>query len=222
MLANPMPMLIFSIALGVIHILCALVVKLIYAIRNKDLLGALADAISWILILTAGSAFAVTLFVKLDPLLNNIIQYISFGAIGIGVLLIIILNGRNKTSIAGKAVSAFTGLYNSTAYLSDILSYSRILALALSSGVIAMTFNILGEMVWNSIPFIGIILGSIVYLIGHGFNFVMGLLSAYVHAGRLQYLEYYGKFYEGGGYLYEPLQLQLKYVYKVNLQKESK
>ncbi|HHX75771.1 MAG TPA: hypothetical protein GX698_00165, partial [Acholeplasmataceae bacterium] len=131
------------------------------------------------------------------------------------------LNGRDQKSIVGKMVSAFTGLYNSTGYLSDILSYSRILALALSSAVIAYTMNLLADMVWHSMPVIGILFGILVYIVGHVFNFIMGMLSAYVHAGRLQYLEFYGKFFEGGGYLFEPLQLQLKYVYQVNLKENN-
>ncbi|VEU82010.1 V-type ATP synthase subunit I [Acholeplasma hippikon] len=218
---DPLPMLIISIALGIVHILCGLVLKLILAIRRKDILGALADSVSWISILTGLSLYAITLALPMTDTVKSVITYTALVLIGLGVLLIILLNGREKPTFMGKAVSAFTGLYNSTAYLSDILSYSRILALALSSGVIAMTFNILGEMVFNSIPVIGIILGLLVYIVGHVFNFVMGLLSAYVHAGRLQYLEFYGKFFEGGGYLYEPLQLQLKYVYKVNLKKDN-
>lgn len=217
---DPMPMLIVSIGIGILHILCGLVLKFILALRKKDILGALAESLSWILILSGLAVYAITIANLFGNSANQILTYIALGFIGVGVLLIILFNGREKSSILGKAMSAFTGLYNSTAYLSDILSYSRILALALSSGVIAMTFNILGGMVFNSIPVIGVVLGLLVYIVGHVFNFVMGLLSAYVHAGRLQYLEFYGKFFEGGGFLYEPLQLQLKYVYKVNLKKE--
>lgn len=218
---NPVPMLIISIAIGIIHIICALIMKMINTAKQGDILTGIADGLSWILILSGVSIYATTMFIQLDAMFMNVLTYVSLGLIGIGVFIIIILSGRHTKNIFGKMLSAFTGLYNSTSYLSDVLSYSRILALALSSAVIAFTMNLLADMVWNSIPFVGILLGIIVYLIGHIFNFVMGLLSAYVHAGRLQYLEYYGKFYEGGGYLFEPLQLQLKYVYQVSL-KEKK
>lgn len=105
------------------------------------------------------------------------------------------------------------GLYGITGYLSDILSYSRILALALSSGVIAYSMNIIGMMVIG--PWYGYILGIIVFIIGHVFNLAMGLLSAYVHDSRLQYIEFFGKFYEGGGYAFKPLELQYNYIYKI-------
>jgi len=71
--------------------------------------------------------------------------------------------------------------------------------------------NLLAGMV-GGIPVVGILFAAIVYLIGHVFNFAMGLLSAYVHDGRLQYLEFFGKFYEGGGYEFTPFSYKLKYV----------
>jgi V/A-type H+-transporting ATPase subunit I len=100
--------------------------------------------------------------------------------------------------------------------MSDVLSYSRILALALSSAVIAMVMNMLGGMVFGTIPVLGVILAIIIYILGHTFNLGMGLLSAYVHDSRLQYIEFFGKFYDGGGYEFKPLSLNLKYVDKVN------
>lgn len=218
---DPVPMLIASLVIGFFHIICALVMKIINMVRQGDILSALNDAVSWILILVGIALYALTMFIPMDLMFIDILTYVALGLIILGVLIIILLNGRDQKGIMGKVVSAFTGLYNSTAYLSDILSYSRILALALSSAVIAFTMNLLADMVWNSIPILGILLGIVVYLVGHIFNFVMGLLSAYVHAGRLQYLEYYGKFYEGGGYLFEPLSLQLKYVYQVKLKEEK-
>ncbi|MFA5692838.1 MAG: V-type ATP synthase subunit I [Acholeplasmataceae bacterium] len=217
---DPIPMLIISIVIGVIHLITALIMKLILSIKQKDILTGLNDAVSWILILIGISLLALGM-VLTDEGFKEILNISGMVLSGIGVLLIIVLSGRDTKSIFGKFTSAFGGLYNSTSYLSDVLSYSRILALALSSGVIAMTFNILGDLVWHSIPILGILLGLIVYIIGHVFNFVMGLLSAYVHTGRLQYLEFYGKFYEGGGYLYKPFNVDLKYLYKIELEEKE-
>jgi len=81
----------------------------------------------------------------------------------------------------------------------------------LSTAVIAFTMNLLAGMVMG-IPIIGILFGLIIYLVGHTFNFAMGLLSAYVHDGRLQYLEFFGKFYEGGGYEFTPFSYKYKYL----------
>ena len=104
--------------------------------------------------------------------------------------------------------------------VSDILSYSRILALSLSSAVIASTMNLLAGMIQGSV--IGFILSLLVYLVGHVFNFVMSMLSAYVHDGRLQYIEFFGKFYEGGGYLFEPFSIRLKQISEISDLREER
>ena len=83
--------------------------------------------------------------------------------------------------------------------MSDILSYSRILALSMSSGVIALVMNLLAQMVqgdlstFSFMTIIKLLMAMVFYFVGHVFNLAMGLLSAYVHASRLQYIEFFGK-----------------------------
>ena len=95
------------------------------------------------------------------------------------------------------------GLYGITNYLSDILSYSRILALSLATGVVGMVMNMLAGMLQGSV--LGFVLSLAIYLVGHIFNLALGLLSAYVHDCRLQYIEFTANFTRGGGELFEPL-----------------
>ena len=95
-------------------------------------------------------------------------------------------------------------------YLSDVLSYSRLLALGLATGVIASVVNQMGSMGGKSIG--GVILFIVVFVIGHTFNMAINLLGAYVHTCRLQYVEFFGKFYEGGGQPFQPFKLKTKYV----------
>ncbi|MGI6735340.1 MAG: V-type ATP synthase subunit I [Bacilli bacterium] len=200
---DPLPMLIFSLGLGILHIISGLILKIVNDIRKRDILSTLSDAVSWILILVG---LVVTVAIK-----NKIVMGIGLGLIGLGALLILFLNGRNAKGFFGKVLGGLSGLYNSTSYLGDVLSYSRLLALSLSTAVIAFTMNLLAGMVMG-IPIIGILFGLIIYLVGHTFNFAMGLLSAYVHDGRLQYLEFFGKFYEGGGYEFTPFSYKYKYL----------
>ena len=101
-------------------------------------------------------------------------------------------------------------LYNLTGWLSDLLSYSRLLALGLATGVIASVINQIGSMGGNSI--VGIILFIIVFIFGHIFNMSINILGAYVHTNRLQYVEFFGKFYEGGGREFHPFRSETKYV----------
>ena len=84
----------------------------------------------------------------------------------------------------------------------NLLSYSRILALGLAAGVMAQVFNLLGTLGGVSLP--GILLMLIVLPIGHGLNMAINVLGAFVHTCRLQYLEFFSKFYEDGGTPFEP------------------
>ena len=101
-------------------------------------------------------------------------------------------------------------LYNITGWLSDVLSYSRLLALGLATGVIASVINQMGSMVPNNI--FGIIAFIVIFIVGHALNLAINLLGAYVHTNRLQFVEFFGKFYEGGGKPFEPFCADTKYV----------
>ena len=202
-MSDPVTLLIVSLAVGTIHIFVALFVKAVRLIREKDYLGILSDVISWYLIIPG--------LVMLLVLKN--IQVIAWSMVGVGALMILLFAGRDNKNIFKKITSGLGGLYGISGILSDILSYSRILALALSSGVIAFAMNIIGGLLLG--PWYGYIFGVIVFIIGHIFNFAMGLLSAYVHDSRLQYIEFFGKFYDGGGYAITPLKLQYNHIYEI-------
>lgn len=202
-MSDPVTLLIVSLAVGTIHIFVALFVKGVRLIREKDYLGILSDVISWYLIIPG--------LVMLLVLKN--IQVIAWSMVGVGALMILLFAGRDNKNIFKKITSGLGGLYGISGILSDILSYSRILALALSSGVIAFAMNIIGGLLLG--PWYGYIFGVIVFIIGHIFNFAMGLLSAYVHDSRLQYIEFFGKFYDGGGYAFTPLKLQYNHIYEI-------
>lgn len=101
-------------------------------------------------------------------------------------------------------------IYNITGWLSDVLSYSRLLALGLATGVIASVVNQMGSMLGGGI--VGAIGFAIIFVIGHAMNLSINLLGAYVHTNRLQFVEFFGKFYEGGGRPFEPFETDTKYV----------
>lgn len=128
----------------------------------------------------------------------------------LGALVILLTAGRAKKGVLSKLAGGLGGLYNITGYMSDILSYSRILALSLATGVVGMVMNLLAGMVSGSV--IGFVFSLLIYVVGHVFNLAMGLLSAYVHDSRLQYIEFFNKFYEGGGYAFRPLKIDPRYA----------
>ena len=101
-------------------------------------------------------------------------------------------------------------LYGITGYLSDVLSYSRLLALGLATGVVAKVINILGSLAGSGI--VGLIVFIAVFLFGTVFNIAINALGAYVHSCRLQYVEFFGKFYTGGGKGFAPFDRKTKFV----------
>ena len=86
----------------------------------------------------------------------------------------------------------------------------RLLALGLATGVIASVVNQMGSMLGKSV--FGVILFIVVFIVGHAMNLAINLLGAYVHTNRLQFVEFFGKFYEGGGKPFEPFHAETKYV----------
>lgn len=206
---NALEMLIISMIIGLIQIIHGLVLKAILHFKLKDPQGAFAEGISYIFMLL-GLGLLLLSFIDL-PI--KISVWYGISSLIIGGLLIIVFMSNDKPGVMGKVTGKLGGFYGIINQLSDILSYSRILALALSTAVIAFTFNLLAEMIQGSI--IGILASILIYIVGHIFNLAIGLLSTYIHDARLQYVEFFGKFFEGGGYLYQPLSLQLNHLNEI-------
>ena len=192
-LDDPMLMLIFSFALGGIHIFAGMAVKAYIMIRDGEIFGAIFDIGSW-WVLFGGIIFALTGLVNVGLVL-----------IAIGALALLLTQGRHEKKFFKKITKGLSSLYDITSYLGDILSYSRLLALSLATAVIASVINTMGAMT-------GPIGFMIVFLIGHTFNIAVNLIGTYVHTSRLQYVEFFGKFYEGGGDIFSPLDTKTKYV----------
>jgi V/A-type H+-transporting ATPase subunit I len=149
-------------------------------------------------VLAAGMAFA--------PILVTVGAVIAI-ACAVGLVL---TQGRGKKGIVGKAVGGLASLYDITGYVSDLLSYSRLLALGLTTGVMAQVFNMLSTMMGTNV--LGIVFMILIFVIGHVINIGLNALGSYVHTMRLQYVELFSKFYEGGGKEFEPFSLNSKYI----------
>ena len=209
---EPLTVLIFSFGVGLLHIVSGLVVKMYASFKAKDYWQAILDDFPWIVLLLGLGVFAVGLKIEGLSKIGLIMIAASAG-------IITIFGGRRKQGFIRKITGGFTSLYGLVNHMSDVLSYSRLLALGLSTAIIAEVMNRLAGMVQGSI--IGIIMSVFIYIIGHIFNIGMGLLSAYVHDSRLQYIEFFGKFYEGGGYEFRPLSVQLKHVDAIKYKEEK-
>lgn len=200
---DPMKVLIIAIAIGCVHLVFGQCIHIYMGFRDGKLSGgvdALLDVVPW-WIFFAGIAVLVLAGTPAGLL--------------IGVIALVLTQGRHNKGFFGKFFGGLKSLYDTTSWLSDVLSYARLMALMLASSVIAQVFNTLAALPGNIIVFI------LVFLIGHTFNIGVNLVGTYVHAARLQYLEFFGKFYKEGGIPFHPLQYDTKYVDIVNATKED-
>ncbi len=214
---EPMRLLVFSFLLGIIHLFAGLAMKLYQLCRAKQYKDALYDVIFWYLLVGGGIIYLLTMDMVVNMLGLGFQLPASVGNVAavfaaIGAVGIVFTAGRESRSPFKRLLKGLYGLYNISGYLSDILSYSRLLALGLATGVIASVFNQMGSMAGGGVA--GAIVFILVFLIGHTLNIGINVLGAYVHTNRLQYVEFFGKFFEGGGRKFNPFSAKTKY-YKI-------
>ena len=196
---EPLKMLALCFGLGSIHLITGMLIKTKMLLRDGDVMGAVCDQISWLIM------FLGFFLMALVP--GPIGKYLAW----LGAGIIVLFGGRDRKGIISRLIGGLLSLYNISGYLSDLLSYSRIFALGLATGVIAMVINTVAQMLWSAGP-VGIVAAILVLLAGHYFNIIINVLGAFVHSSRLQYIEFFGKFYEAGGRAFLPLALRTKYT----------
>ncbi len=198
-LDDPMRMLVFSFVLGIIQIFFGMGVRAYQEIKAGRVLDAVFDQGLWFV-------FLIGLISLVFPQFSAVGKWLAAG----GALGLILTQGRRQKGLIKKFLSGLLSLYDITGYLSDVLSYSRLLALGLATGVIATAINTMSGLLSGSV--VGIIAMVIFLIGGHFFNLMIGSLGAYVHTSRLQYIEFFGKFFEGGGKAFQPFCNTTKFV----------
>jgi len=207
-IGNPMQMLYFALILGIIHILVAMFLQIIKHSNNKNYWGVF-DQVLW-----------MTFIVSLVPIIYGFLFGERVPPVLIGManktalicmVLIVLTQGRNAKIIFVRPLLGLFKLYSVTGYFGDVLSYCRILALALAGTAIAQSINSIAQSLF-SLGWVGYILGILVFVGGHIFNLVVNCLGALVHSTRLQYVEFFSKFYEGDGRPFEPFAESRRYT----------
>lgn len=199
---NSITLLLFSFFLGIVHLFAGLAIRFFMLIKAKNYLGAVFDVIPVVIFVIGFAIIGAGLFTTIP---QNIKPWGTKLLIA-GALLIVLTAGRSSKNILGKLGGGLYALYNTASgYLGDILSYSRLLALSLVTGVIANVINLLGTMTGNIFGFI------LIFVIGHTVNIAINLIGTYVHTGRLQYVEFFSKFYEGEGKVFTPFKINSKF-----------
>ena len=200
--------LVIAMLLGIVQLLAGYVCKAVQCWRRGEVLDGILDGVVWA-VFSLGAGLAIAGLVEEW----NIPILVTVGGITAGVTLVIamIAAGRHE-KFFGKLSKGFGTLYGIINYMSDILSYARLYGLMLSGAVIA---QIVSQYAVGFITGGGVlaVLGVLLMLVGHVFNLAIGLLGAYIHDARLQYVEFYGRFYEGEGELFVPLGSKHEHVF---------
>lgn len=202
-----MTVLMLSLAFGGVHLAFGLGMKAYVLIKNGMPMDAFYDVFLWYLTLTTVILVIVGKVITLPSIVNTI----AFYGMIVGMLGIIAFGARDSKSIAGRIAGGLYSLYGITSYIGDFVSYLRLMALGLAGGFIAVAINIIVKMLVGG-GIVGIIFGVIVFVFAQLFNIFLSFLSAYVHTSRLMYVEFFSKFYEGGGKAFKKFRSENKYI----------
>ena len=214
-LKDPMRLLVYCMLFGVIHLFVGLGIKGYELLKAGDIVGFVSDILAWYAFLMGLILMLVPsdLFASIAGMTFNFPSWVgpfSKGLALCGMIVIILMSGRGRRNWALRIALGAYDIYGVTSWLSDVLSYSRLLALGLATGVIGNVINMMASMFGGGV--VGAILFIIIFVLGHTLNIGINALGAYVHTNRLQYVEFFGKFYEAGGRPFTPFQNANKYV----------
>ncbi len=209
-LEEPMKMLNIAFLIGFVHILFGIGVRMVVNFRAGLWTDAVFDDFGWIVFLLSlgplGYAFVLGGAVP-APIL------FWCGRVALGLAAVLFVAGARKEK--NKLVGGFKSLlkfYSITGYFSDVLSYARLLALGLAAAAIGIAINQIAGMV-KGLPFYtGYLAAVVVLVLGHSFNLAVNVLGAFVHSARLQYLEFFNKFFTGGGREFRPFRSERRYT----------
>ncbi len=216
-LDDPMKLLMFSFLFGIIHLFTGLGVKGYMLLKARQVMDFFCSVVLWYMLLIglilmllpsemfASMAGATFVF---PGWLSELAKWMAI----IGAVGIVLMSARDKKNIAVRLALGAYDLYGASSWLSDVLSYSRLLALGLATGVIASVINTMASMLGDGI--ISAIGFTLIFLVGHTLNIAINLLGAYVHTNRLQFVEFFGKFYEGGGKGFRPFSAEKNKYFK--------
>lgn len=197
--------MILSIIFGVIQIMVGLSLGAYSNLKKKAYTDAYTSHLGWLAIITG-----IILYV-LGSMILNISWIATIGSsiaiiAAVAIVVVTVLSSENKW---GGLASGLYNLYGISGYVADVVSYTRLMALAVSGGSIASAFN----MLVGFLPPIARFTAGIFLIVAlQGLNIFLSFLGAYVHGLRLQFVEFFGKFYDGGGHALKPFKTYEKYV----------
>jgi V/A-type H+-transporting ATPase subunit I len=207
-IGNPLPVFYLALSLGVFQVIVGMLIKIYSDYKNNDLVGGLLDQTPWLFLFTLGILFVGIVTGYVTFITTDVIVKLVY----LGFALVAITAARKGEGVTGKLIAVLAALYNDTiGYFSDILSYSRLLALGLATSALAFAVNLIAEIV-SGTPVVGPILAVAILIIGHVFALVINTLGAFIHSARLQFVEFFGKFISGTGRNFSPLSRSKRHI----------
>jgi V/A-type H+-transporting ATPase subunit I len=206
---KPMTFFKLSLGLGYFQIMAGLAVGFGHSLKRKDYLSAFCDYLSWLVMLNSIVLFLAAKFGAIPAPIGRV-----FGIIALIPAGIILLFSERQGGWAGRIGMGVYNLFSTIFYMGDVLSYLRLMALGMVTAGLAMAINVIVE-ICGKIPGVGILIAVLVFVGAHTFNMAINVLGAFVHTLRLQYVEFFPKFFVGGGKQFAPLSKEYQHIYMV-------
>ncbi len=196
--------LIISVVIGFITVMTGLFLSGKKNSRMKDYAAAYNSGFAWMLILIGLALLAAGRLFPALAMVGFIGEWLAT-VNAVGIVLVSIISAKSLKGLG----SALFNLYNISSYVGDLVSFTRLMALGLAGASIGSAFNLIVSLFP---PFARFSIGIVLFLALHSINMFLSFLSGYVHGARLIFVEFFGKFYDGGGKAFKPLKPAEKYV----------
>jgi len=210
---NPKIFFRLVLTIGYIQLLSGILVAFFYKLRQRRIMEAVCAHLTWFVMLNCFAAYFFStkqIFVP-EEYGRFFLRFAIIPAV------LIVLFSHNKGGILGRIGMGIFNLFSAIFYIGDILSYVRLMALGMVTAGLAVAINQFGVMA-SQVEYVGPILAVLVLVGGHAFNIGISALGAFVHTLRLQYVEFFPKFFEGGGRLFQPLAKKYQHIYLIKTQ----
>ncbi len=204
------PMIFFKLALGLgyFQIMFGLMIAFGHKLKQKEYVSAVCDHLTWLVMLNSIVLLLAGKFGVISAETGG-----KFGRLALVPAAMILLFSHREGSWPGRIGMGAYSLFSTIFFMGDVLSYLRLMALGMVTAGLAMAINVIAKIV-GQIPYgIGIIAMILVLVGGHLFNIGINALGAFVHTMRLQYVEFFPKFFVGGGRSFEPLNKKYQHIY---------